>query len=125
MVLTGNSSDCYNFINHTSELIIDLSPSSSSAFVGAASSLTAIVLLVVHLSTDIVHGGLIGYLTSIAHIFEVDSNVQFQISMPAHYLIMLCVFVPVVLYLFSLAVFRVQLNAFGILVGVSLEDKER
>ena len=47
MAATNNSTDCYIFINITSQLIINLSMNGATCFTGAGSCLTAIVLILV------------------------------------------------------------------------------
>ena len=47
MANASNSSDCYNFTNHTNQLIIDLSVNGATTSIGAVSALTAIVLILV------------------------------------------------------------------------------
>ena len=126
MANASNSSDCYNFTNHTNQLIIDLSVNGATTSIGAVSALTAIVLilvakahkefiyrLILYMAVD----AEIGCLASIITVYEIDYNKQFEIFI----LISSCTWLYIVyvycfllgwlgLYMFLLAVFRVQLN---------------
>ena len=122
---TSSSSDCYSFINHTNELIINLSVYGATTSIGAVSALTAIVLilvakahkefiyrLILYMAVDAVMGCLIEFVNN----FENDYNIPYKISMSTNltFTYMICVYCFLLcwlgLYLFSLAVFRVQLK---------------
>ena len=126
MAATNNSTDCYNYVNGTIQLIINLSMNGATCLIGAGSCLTAIVLilaakghkvfiyrLLLYMAVD----GFLGCLITLAFIFERDYNAQYYEVVISTYCIsnylvdvysfLLC---WLVLYLFSLAVFRVQLK---------------
>ena len=115
-----NVSECYNFT--TSQLITYLSVYGATTSIGAVSCLTAIVLimvakgykefinrLILYMAVD----GLISYWLIIADIFERKDNVRHEILhlvvlyLTYTYCFLLC---WLGLYLFLLAVFRVQLK---------------
>ena len=125
MVLASNSTDCYNFINHTGQLITNLSVYGATGFIGVVSSLTAIFLILIAKTHKEFINRLLLYmasvcfltcLTTIAYNFESDYNVRYEISKPTNILMGYFVYVYsfllcwLGLYLFSLAVFRVQLK---------------
>ena len=125
MYATNHSTDCCSIVNSTSQLIVDLSMNGAICLIGAGSCLTAIVLILVakghkafiyRLLLYMAVDGLLGCLALLAYTFEGDYNVQFEIlaatSLLVYYMIDVYSFLLcwLGLYLFSLAVFRVQLN---------------
>ena len=125
MATTSNSSECYNFINHTSQLIINLSVYGGSASFGALSSLTATVLILVakehkefiyRLMMYMAVCALVSCLAQLINIFETDYSINYEITMPSKLTMLYLIYVYnflmcwLGLYLFSLAVFRVQLK---------------
>ena len=126
MATTSNSTDCYNFLNGTSQLIINLSMGGVTCFIAAGSCLIAIVLILVakghkvfiyRLLLYMAVDALLGSLIRLAFFFERDYNVQYykviiSTYCVSNYLIDVYFFLLcwLGLYLFSLAVFRVQLK---------------
>ena len=127
MAATNNSTDCYNFINSKSQLVIDLSISGLACLFGAGSCLTAIVLILVakghkvfiyRLLLYMAVDGLLGCLITLVYDFESSYIAQSYYEMVKaiyfilSYLILVYSFLLcwLGLYLFSLAVFRVQLK---------------
>ena len=126
-MMSNNSTHCYHFLNNTDYLVIDGSIFlySASVSIGAVSALTAIVFilvakahnefiyrLILYMAVDAV----IGCLVSLAHKFEIEYSIRFEIALPTYLLKLYLVYVYsfllcwLGLYLFSLAVFRVQLK---------------
>ena len=122
MAAKNSSTEC---INGTSQFLVDLSVCGVTSFIGAGSCLTAIVLILVakghkefiyRLLLYMAVDGLLGCLALIIHVVESDYNVQDEILaatlMLLSYLIFTYSFLLcwLGLYLFALAVFRVQLK---------------
>ena len=125
MAASNNSTDCYNFINSTSQLVTDLSTTGTMCLFGAGSCLTAIVLILVakahkafiyRLLLYMAVDGLLECPVALAYIFVSDYTVQYEILTATILLESFFIYVYSILlcwlglYLFSLAVFRVQLN---------------
>ena len=125
MDATSNSTNCYYFINTTSRFIIDLSVSGAAAFIGAVSALTAIgLILVAKAYKDFMYRlllymatvALFSCLAEFARSFATDYKLRYEVVLLT--VVMKNYFVHVYffllcwlgLYLFSLAVFRVQLK---------------
>ena len=122
--MDSNSTDCY-FMNTTSQLIVNLSVYGASTFIGAVSFLSSIVLilvakgykefiyrLVLYMAVD----GLIACPVRISYSFERDYNVVNEIFFTTDVIVIYLIYVYsfllcwLGLYLFSLAVFKVQLK---------------
>ena len=118
----SNLTHCYHFINAT---VVDISIYGAATVIGAVSSLTAIILilvakaykefiyrLVLYMAVD----AFIVFLAIIALIFEIEYNIGFVISTPTFLLKLYMIYMYAFLlcwlglYLFLLAVFRVQLK---------------
>ena len=125
MDATSNSTDCYYFINTTSRFIIDLSVSGAAAFIGAVSALTAIgLILVAKAHKDFIYRlllymatvALFSCLDEIATSFVTDYKLRYEVAQLTNAMknYFVCVYSFLLcwlgLYLFSLAVFRVQLK---------------
>ena len=122
---SNSTADCYNFFNSTTQLIIDLSVNGATTLIGATSSLTAIVLILIAKAYKVYIYRLLLYmaitalftcLAELANNFENDYNVQYDISTPTNLILIYTInaysfeLCWLGLYLFSLAVFRVQLK---------------
>ena len=122
MDVANSSTEC---INGTSQFIVDLSVGGVTCLIGAGSCLTAIVLILVakghkefiyRLLLYMAVDGLLGSLTLITYVFESDYNVRYDILAATFMLLSYLIFTYsfllcwLGLYLFSLAVFRVQLK---------------
>ena len=123
--MTPNDSNCNSFINSTSQLIVSSSVYGASTFIGEASALIAIVLiLVAKVHKDFIYrlllymavAALPGLLATLAYNIEIDYRLQYDIAMPTNLVMTYLIYVYdfllfwLGLYLFSLAVFRVQLK---------------
>ena len=141
---TNNSteSECYHFINSTDYLVVDLSLFGASTCIGAVSSLTAIALiqqgkgykvfifrLLLYMSVD----AFFASLATIVYRLVLDyyrNNSQHEMAKSMTYLLMIYLVYLytfllcwLVMYLFLLAVFRVQLKkmkheAIGLVIAV-------
>ena len=125
MDATSNSTDCYSIINTTSRFIIDVSVSGATAFIGAVSALTAIGFILVakaykdfiyrlllYMATVALFSCLAKFATSFVTDYKLRYEVVLLIRAMENYFV--CVYFFLLcwlgLYLFSLAVFRVQLK---------------
>ena len=123
MAAANNSTDCYSFINSTSQLVTDLSITGATCLIGTGSCLIAIVLILVakghkvfiyRLLLYMAVDGFLGCPVVLAYAYERDFGVQYELltALLMTYLILVYSFLLcwLGLYLFSLAVFRVQLK---------------
>ena len=125
MDATSNSTDCYSIINTTSRFIINLSVYGAAAFVGAVSALTAIgLILVAKAYKDFIYRlllymatvALFSCLAKFATSFVTDYKLRYEVVLLTNAMKSYFAYVYFFLlswlglYLFSLAVFRVQLK---------------
>ena len=125
MTITVNFSDCHNIFNSTTQFVVNLSVYGATTSIGAISSLAAVVIILVakgykefvyRLLLYMVVDCLIGFPIYLAYKFELSYNLHHGLTIPTSFLFdyFICVYLFLLcwlgLYLFLLAVFKVQIK---------------
>ena len=125
MTITVNSSDCQSVFNSTTQLVVNLSVYGATTSIGAISSLAAVVIILVakgykefvyRLLLYMAVDNLLGFPIYLAYKFELHFNVHHGLTIPTSFFFsyFICVYLFLLcwlgLYLFLLAVFRVQIK---------------
>ena len=124
MTITVNSSDCQSVFNSTTQLVVNLSVYGATISIGAISSLAAVIILVAKGYKEFVYrlllymavDNLIRFPIYLAYKFELSYNLHHGLTIPTSFLFnyFFCVYLFLLcwlgLYLFLLAVFRIQIK---------------